>query len=347
MKVGELFVNLGVKGSEKSVGALTGVYKSMGEVKSISLETKAAIVGVFYGIEQLMRHSMQLGTALSQSSALLDISAKKLQIYQYAAIQAGDTSEGLVSSVKGINAAMAELYVGGGPAQYLGLVGERLLGKGGFDIQKAMKDPLYVLERLQTLAKDTSIPTGVLTKIFQSFGVGEGTNVALRKGVFNDANFAKAPTISDAAVERLQHLNALWANLEQHITIAVDKLVSLHGAAIIHDLTIMADLFLKAADALASIPGLTGDDKKIDQKRAQMLSDSGQITGFWDLLMKSLHYGAPFGANIPISGGGKTINFHQQITHMGDAKDTKAVGDSHKQAVKSAAKQSFALTQGN
>ena len=365
MKAGEFFINLGIKGSDKTVGALTGVQKGMGELRSMSLETKAALVGVFYGLEKLMAHSASLGTSLTQSSALLGINAKTLQQWQYAGVQAGDTAEGVVSSIKGIQSAMAELYVGGGPAQYLGLVGERLLGKGGFDVQRAMKEPLYVLERLQELSKDQNIPTGVLTKIYQSFGVGEGTNVALRKGAFNSGNFAKAPTLSDETVSRLQKVEAMWANLERHIGIIFDKFTAAHGGQLVVELTQVADAlgtlasglerlaqYLHLFEGIAWLFKMAGTGAEVigNGTVAKDLKESG--IGKWlsglasDFNKGSQVYGPsqPYGPPAPSA---QTVSIQQNITHYGDAKDTKAVGDTHKQAIKNAAKQSFGLTQDN
>lgn len=375
MKVGDLFVNLGIKGEQKTIGALTGVFKGMGDVKSMSLETKAAIVGVFYGLERLMAHSAALGTSLTQSSTLLDISAKKLQQWQYAGVQAGDTAEGVVGSIKGINSAMAELYVGGGPAQYLGLVGERLLGKGGFDINRAMKDPLYVLERLQTLAKDSSIPTGVLTKIFQSFGVGEGTNVALRKGAFNDANFGRAPILSDNTLSQLQRVQAEWTNFEQHVTNIFAHLAASHGGAFIKELDQIAvsfghvvvnldniaqkiGLFTTLAHALEGIANtmelISNPDKFLKSESGEALPgfSSSPVGKFFNDLLGSSPTAPTSTGHIPLPWGGRepqsrATTIHQHITHYGDARDTKAVGDTHKQAIKNAAKQSPALTQAN
>lgn len=380
MKIGELFVNLGVKGSEKTVGALVGVGKGMGDLKSMSLETKAAIAGVFYGLEKLMAHSVALGTSLTQNSALLDVSAKTLQKWQYAGVQAGDTAEGVVSSIKGINSAMAELYTGGTAAEYMGLVGERLLGKGGFSISRAMKDPLYVMERLQTLAQDKSIPTGVLTNMLRSFGVGEGTNVALRKGAFNDANFAKAPVLSDATVSRLQKVQAAMANFEQHVSNIFAHLAATHGQKFIGELDNIAvslghvignldtiaqkiglfktlaealegiantmelvsnpDKFMKNADGSTGLPGWK-DSKLGKWFNSFFDTDSSQGTA----AMKGFA-GVP-SPSIPLPWGGKDVTIHQNITHHGDAKDTHAVGRTHKQAVSNAAKQSFAQTQAN
>lgn len=364
MQIGEMFVNLGIKGSDKTVAALSATGKGMSEIKSMSLETKAAIVGVFYGLEQLMSHSAALGTSLTQSTALLGVSAKTLQQWQYAGVQAGDTMDGVTASLKGISSAMAEIYVGGGPAKYLGLVGERLLGKGGFDVNKAMKDPLYVMERLQTLAKDSSIPTGVLTKVMQSFGVGEGTNVALRKDAFEKGNFDKAPVLSDAAIGRLQKVQAMWSNLSQHVEMIFANFTQKHGAQLVTELSSIATALGNLADNLDNLAQKAGLFKDIaelfkvvngaiEAKPGTAMGET-TFTGTMGRLLD--HEKGEFGKDwLGIKGwfgngadskkSGTTI--HQNITHHGDASDTKAVGDTHKQAIKNAAKQSFALTQGN
>ena len=54
LTVAEMFVNLGIKGSEKTVDAVNSVDKGISNIRSTSLEAKAAIVAMFYAIGRVV-----------------------------------------------------------------------------------------------------------------------------------------------------------------------------------------------------------------------------------------------------------------------------------------------------
>src|ERR1700744_4238817 len=100
MDIGSLFLNLGIKGSEKTVGALTDVKKGLGELGSMSLEAKAGIVAAMYALEQLFATSGKAGTDLTNFNAITGESVKTLQQYQYAARQVGVSNQEVEGSFK-------------------------------------------------------------------------------------------------------------------------------------------------------------------------------------------------------------------------------------------------------
>jgi hypothetical protein len=57
MKVGELWVNFGIKGTHNAAKDLSKVKTGMTEIKAMSIEAKAAIVGAIYALERMMSSS--------------------------------------------------------------------------------------------------------------------------------------------------------------------------------------------------------------------------------------------------------------------------------------------------
>jgi len=164
MTIAELFVNLGVKGADSAGKALGGVKGGLGEVKSMSLEAKAALVGVIYGLERMMSNSAQLGTSLTNFNALTGISAQQLQQWQYAARQAGVAGEEMTGSMKAVQSTMANMLMGKGAPEGMAM----LANKVGFDPARA-RDTAYVLGQLQKFAQ--SVPQDVGNAMIKSFGV--------------------------------------------------------------------------------------------------------------------------------------------------------------------------------
>ena len=93
MNIGELFVNIGIKGTEKTIQALGNVKSGLGAVASTSLEVKAAIIGAIYALERLISTSADMGMSLANFKILFGNSTKELQQFQNAGREVGLTFE--------------------------------------------------------------------------------------------------------------------------------------------------------------------------------------------------------------------------------------------------------------
>lgn len=256
MTIAELFVNLGVKGADSAGKALSGVKSGLGDVKSMSLEAKAAIVAVVYGLERMMSQSAQMGTSLLNFNTLTGISAQSLQQWQYAARQAGVSGEELTGSLKAVQNSMTNMLLGKGAPEGMAM----LANKVGFDPAKA-RDTLYVMGQLQKFAQ--TVPQDVGNNMLKSFGVSEGTIAAMRRNMFTEDNFKKAPTYSDKEVGQLNKVDVAWSNLGNKIQMAMGHFTSKHGMELVTDLSKittevfkMLDAFTKLAEKLKFFQGI-------------------------------------------------------------------------------------------
>lgn len=242
MTVGELFLNLGIKGTKKTVDELDGVKKGLKDVGAMSLEAKAAIVGAVYALERMFAKSGAAGTNLTNFSALTDLSAKKLQQWQYAARQAGVSNEEFEGSLKGVQGAMTNMLLGKGAPEGLQI----LANKVGFDAKRA-RDTFYVMQKLQEFAK--TAPADVGNAVIKSFGVGEGTIAAMRRGAFNEKAFKKAPTYSDDEIKQLDEANIAWSNLSTKVEMAFGHFNAMHGGQLVKDISMITDQVVKLVEA--------------------------------------------------------------------------------------------------
>lgn len=246
MNVGELFLNLGIKGSEKTIGAVANARKGLAETGSVALETKAAIVGVMYALERLVAASGAAGTGLTNFNALTGLSTQTLQQWQYAARQAGESSEELAGSVKGVQAAMTNMLLGKGAPAGLGVLAQRI----GFDMSKA-RDTFYVMQQLQKAAQ--TLPPDVGNALIKTFGVSDATIAAMRRNAFRPEVFAKAPAYSEKEIAALDRANIAWSNLGQKIQMTIGHLNAKHGQGLVKDMTLMVDSTMKLVTALVEL----------------------------------------------------------------------------------------------
>lgn len=243
MTIAELFVELGIKGSEKTVQGLKSVRNGLGDLKTMSLETKAAIAAAVYGLQHMMSQSAQMGTGLTNFTALTGLSAKTLQQWQYAARQAGVSGEELTGSLKAVQQGMTNMLMGKGAPEGMGL----LANKVGFDPKRA-RDTFYVMEQLQKFAR-SGVSNDMANTVMKSFGLSEGTIAAMRRQVFTPAMFAKAPTYSEGETKQLDRVNVAWSNLGNKIQMAFGRFTSKHGMQLVSDISKITDQVVRLADA--------------------------------------------------------------------------------------------------
>lgn len=247
--ISELFVTLGVKGSEKTVEAFAKVGTGIKNVATMSFEAKAAIIGATYALEQLMSSSAERGTELSNLSQYLGISTKQLQQWQFAARQAGESGEEFTASLKSVYEKIAQMRMGKQRPEGFAIFSQAV---GGFDIEKSYHDIFYTLSKLQEFAK-SNIDTLVQNPVLKSFGLSENTIAAMRKGVFNTVNIKRAPTYNDQEIKSLNQVKVLWDNLENKVAMFFGHFTAKNGKEMIENISKTADQLFKIAEALEKI----------------------------------------------------------------------------------------------
>lgn len=247
MNIAELFVNLGIKGAEKTIGALGNVRKGMGELGSTSLETKAAIVGAMYGLERLMSISGAAGTGFTNFTALTGKSAQDLQRWQYAARQAGVGADELTGSMKSVQMSMANMLLGKGAPEGMALLSKAIGGINPQDYRDTFKMMQHLQEGLQKMSPEMAQMVG------KSFGLSEGTIAAMRRNMFTPAMLAKAPTYSDKEIGSLNKSNIAWSNLGNQIQMAFGHFNARHGQQLVGDISKLVPQVLKLAEAFTKL----------------------------------------------------------------------------------------------
>lgn len=270
MTIAELFVNLGVKGADSAGKAIGGVKSGLGEVKSMSLEAKAAIVGAIYALERMMSSSAQAGTGFMNFTALTGMSAQELQKWQYAARQVGIENEEITGSLKSVQNAMTNMLLGKGAPEGMAMVANKV----GFDPAKA-RDTLYVMQQLQKFAQQ--VPNDVGNNMLKSFGLSENVIAAMRRNAFRPEVMAKAPTYSDNEIKSLDRANVMWSNLGNQIKMGLGHLTAKFGPTLIKDIGQIVPEVMKLVGALAQLAD-----------KLKVISVLGKVFEGWGLIFKGM-----------------------------------------------------------
>lgn len=251
MKVGELFINLGIKGADKAKDELNKISSSIGEVVSSSLAAKAAIVGAMYAFERLSAGSAATGTSLENFAALTHGSIIELQKWEYGMRQAGMTGEETKQGLTNLQKIMGDLAAGKGVPEGFG----RIANVVGID-PKRIGDMIYMMGKFREYAKATSKLNGtdlaLANTALESVGFGAFT-AAARRGKLDENILNKAPVYSTQESRKLADIDGAWKNLGHEIEMTIGKLNAKHGLQLVKDLESLVKQVMKLTDALATL----------------------------------------------------------------------------------------------
>lgn len=263
MKIADLFVDLGVTGSEKSVGAIAGMRRGMGDLSSVSLEAKAAIVGAMYALQRMFATSGQAGTSLTQFSHLIDTNTKTLQEYQYAAQQVGVSNEEMANTFLALQEKMTDTLRGKGAPEGVARIAQKTFEEfGDFNPLDYQKDTAGLIQRLQAYAqKETN--TGLMRTNLKSFGLSDAMIAALSQNAFRPDVFKRAPTYSEKEIQSLAKADAAWKNLGTSIEMAFGRFNAKHGQELVADIDKIVKSVLKLAESFVQFSEKVGLFEKL------------------------------------------------------------------------------------
>lgn len=234
--IAELFVNLGIKGSEKTVGALTQVKSGLGEVKTMSLEAKAAILGAAYALESMFARAGQRGLSLTNFAATMGQGmAQTLQQYQYIGRQFGVTNEEMASSFQNIQTMMSNIMIKGQVPEWFNRVAQ-VAGIHREDLPRMAEHPEEFIQAMQRYAALETDPM-LRNQAMKSLGMSTNMNASLVQQRFTPQALNSAEIENDKTLQANTRSQAALDRLKSHVGVSIDKFFGAHGEDIVDKIT--------------------------------------------------------------------------------------------------------------
>lgn len=332
MTIAELFVKIGVTGSEKAKDALNSVRSSLQGISSMSLEAKAGIIGVLYALERLMSNSAATGQNLMNFAASSGLSVKSLQQLQFAAQQAGISVQETEGSVTGLQSAMGKMQMGlGAPSGLAFVVNQtRMLTDPAH-----LKNTFYVFDKVIEYLKTSKDAIDVQNEVAKSFGFSANMIAAARRGLLDFNVRAKAPLYSDTEASKLDQVARGWTNLGKQWEMIIGHLNAKHGLSMISQISqlstqvgLLLEQFAKLADNLKifKLIGKVFEGWKMIFEELNGLvggiNKSGAMDSFMNMLSgekRPIDSGAAIGvgAGIGLGRGSMTTSMNVNIQNNG------------------------------
>ena len=259
MNIADFFVTIGVKGKDDVKKSLTSVQEGLGDIKSMSLEAKAAIIGIMYGLEQIFSKSMQKGNAIEQFGQSTGQSMQALQNWQAAAMKTGNSAEEMASSIENAQKIMDRMTTGQGTPKGFAAISNSLMaaGRAPLDAALAQKDAMYEMNKLREYVQTTTDTPQRQNDWLESMGMGPGAIRTMRMAKGEIESFGKGLNYSDNQLAQLQKVSIAWSVMWAKIEKSFGNFTSKHGlqltnqiGAIVVKLTDLISKFVELAEKL-------------------------------------------------------------------------------------------------
>lgn len=355
MNIAELFVKIGLKGGKETSKELGGVQKGMAGAVSKGMLLAETIKFVAEGLAGMVAKSGTTGASLAKFSRLTGLSVEQLQRWQFAGRKMLITNDEVAESVKSVQAAMHKQATAQGAVSGFGEVA----GSVGLD-ESRLKDTFHVMEQLQKFAQaNKSNPTKVVD-VLKSFGLTENVIAGMLNNQFQSKNFQGASVYSQKEIERLEKVNAAWANIGDSIEKAIGRITAKNGTKIIDfvkDLVVQVEklivAFIKFADQFmifeAINKSLEGWKMLLDGatslgKSAGEVIEKDGITGLFSEIGSSISRlfeddGKAFVTPGAIAPNPNKITVNQNLNFQHEGKDSLETSRSTKSATEEAFRQ--------
>ena len=262
-----MFIKLGVSGTDKVVGSLGDVKHGLDDVKGMSLEAKAGILGAIYALEQMGAASANTGLRLENFNTITGMSTDKLQHLENAMRHyAGVSKETVDSTVVSIQTKLTKMLSGKGAPEAFGWFKNAHID---FDAAKLTKDAdgaYYAIAKAAELAKSKYMSTAKGTDVLRSLMPDEMI-AGLRKSkgdLFNNNfGFVNSPKM----IGDLARVKTAWLDFEHTISHAMDVMTAKQGTGFINGLQKITLELIKLVNQL----GVVEEKFKLFDKAAKML----------------------------------------------------------------------------
>lgn len=296
MKVAELFVKIGVKGSKETTDALKDVKTGMGDIATAAGAAVAAMAAGIYVFREFGKQSNQAGLQLDRFQTLTGMSADKLQDWQLLALKSGTTAEDMAQSLQRARDVISTMVLGKGMPAGLGA----LVNTPGvnFNAKKA-RDLNYVIQKIQEYARVTkNLPEA--QHIMDSLGFSRNVQYALMQG----GALQKAGSdhgYSQREVKTLKDMNIQWGLLGDKVEHAIGRLNVNFSPSLLKDLDKLTDSVIKLVTAVGNLATAWGLLHK--------------ITNVASVTSKGINFAADPGYSKPTAASRAFANSLVQHTH--------------------------------
>ena len=193
MKIGELSVDIKVKGGTQSVA-------TMKQLQTTALAAKAAVIGLVVGFAKMSQEARKFAMNMAVFEANTGLSAQNLQKMSFMAAQAGVSLDDLSGTLQNLQSMSKEIALGGGNLRPFFMLGIN-----------PHQDPVKILNQIGAAIRRNEKNPAMLRHIVEELGISNELYYALLQGQTEELE--EQYVLKKEDQEALVKLNKEWYKL--------------------------------------------------------------------------------------------------------------------------------------
>jgi hypothetical protein len=250
MNAGELIFGIGFKGAEEAKQKISGIEKSLDDVRSSSLAVKAALVGILYGLKEMTGAAGLEGAQLMNLSTGLGVAVDHLQSLQNAFRDVNVSGEEVGATLSNLQKIAINSRTQGFPTWFgqfaaaTGLNTREFQTATGPVLEKA-------LQKAQDFAKANAANPALVSQYLSSFASPNVISGMIRNP-HADLSKRYGPIVDAAQLDRVNRANVAVENTLRGIR---DSFVAANGVDLAKELNLAANGLSNLSKALGQMMG--------------------------------------------------------------------------------------------
>ncbi len=251
MTIAELFVNIGVKGDGQAKKALEGAKVGIGDISSASLQAKAAVLAVFYAMEQLTKSGTEMGNELWKLGAFTGLDVEWLNKWDTAARSTVGSNARVSDSIMAIQKQLQAVHDNqAAPSKGMLRIGQ-LLGLDSSRISGAKADVKYFMDKVLEYARSDTDTHQRKTDMLASLGMSPDA-ITMSMKFKGDVEKIHSD-MSRGTVDSMHTMEIQWGKLSRQVQVAFATMNAQHGGEFIKGLQKIIPEVLHLVDAMAKL----------------------------------------------------------------------------------------------
>jgi hypothetical protein len=249
MKVGELFVDFKIRGSDDSVKQTRQVRSSMSSLKDMAIETKAAILAAVIALEKLLKAPMETGSSLYVVSQYTGETVENIQKIQ--AALSGVEPGKVLGFYQQIFDKLSEFQTSVGPIMGEGLAGSFLVPK-----EEDFRTATAFVDYLRKVVQSPEMTKAQAAMLGKQLGVDPEVLVALREQALKNRSildFSPVAGISQGKAKQMYGIQGQYNQVVEGAKKAMASLTAAIGPSVLQTASNAVTAFSQLATALTDI----------------------------------------------------------------------------------------------
>jgi hypothetical protein len=260
MRVGELFVELGVTGADKAAKGLQSIQSGLKDIVTGVLTVTAELTGMLYAFNALAEASGNTGASLKKFENLTGISGETLQRWQWVMRQSKVSNDDTQKSFENLGLSLSKINLLEAHPKWLDFI-IATTHIPTEHLKETLQNIPYMFQKMREFAQNSGIPETIRRAMLAEFGFSNDMIQALMTNKKNPLDAPKGLIRSEKEIDNLNRLSVAYDNFYAHLARVRDSFVQKYGDSILGSMKSGIDSLSSLLELLGRMHDIVGDSE--------------------------------------------------------------------------------------